>query len=73
MPDQIEVTPEKFILGSKTVWGGLIMCIGPTLKLIGVDLDIGQIDALGNALINLFGLGLVFYGRYKAGGVKFKW
>ena len=66
---------KKFILKSKTVAGAIIAASPILLPMLGITLsgeEASLISASADPLVQLFGLMLVVYGRYKAGGVKFK-
>jgi len=67
---QKEGTPEtKGLLGSKTVWGVLIMLLGPlVLRWTGIDLSSETGVELADKLPELVGAFLAIYGRAKADG-----
>lgn len=67
--DNSELLGTKGLLGSKTVWGILIMALAPLLqRWFGVDFSGGTGADIANELPILFGAALAIYGRIKAAG-----
>jgi hypothetical protein len=55
---------DKRLWQSKTFWGGIIMGLNGIAKHFGYDL--GDVSMWVDAITNLAGAALVFYGRIKA-------
>ena len=63
------ITDTKGLMGSKTVWGVVIMVLAPYMqKWFGVDLSSETGIGVANDLPVLFGAFLAIYGRVKASG-----
>ncbi len=68
-PEEKNGTETKGLMGSKTVWGVLIMLLAPLpQKWLGVDLSGAMGEAVSNELVVLAGAALAIYGRVKASG-----
>ena len=63
------ITDTKGLMGSKTVWGVVIMLLAPYLqRWFGLDLSGETGVGVANDLPVLFGAFLAIYGRVKASG-----
>ena len=58
----------KHPLQSTTIQGALIMLISGVCGLLNLDLDVGYLTEIINALVMLLGAIMTIYGRWKATG-----
>jgi len=69
LPQTLPEPEGKGLMGSKTVWGVVIMILAPYLqRSFGIDLSGETSMSIANDLPVLFGAFLAIYGRVKASG-----
>lgn len=62
-------TKPKWLLQSKTIWGGILMMLPTIASILGIELSsdqVGAVAALADELFEFIGFSLVAYGRITA-------